>query len=172
MTITPKTKAQTLVSQISTSSQQVDVQGTIKNVEADTRPEEVSDRSSIHIQKYVEVILAFLTSEVTLNVEENCPLDIFYNSQHTMVVKRGRKKIKLEKSQSSIPIKIYSFEVLWNGSSTTPSEELGKLTQFTGAYASTTIDKATKFQELLKEKEETVASFKQKFNVEKQQITK
>jgi len=35
------------------------------------------------------------------------------------------------------------FQVLWKGAQTTLNEELKGLSQFTGAYASATIDRAT-----------------------------
>lgn len=100
------------------------------------------------------------------------PLDIFYSPQHKAIVKMGRKKRKLDQSQSLMPNKLSSFEFLWKGSSATPTKELGKLTQFVGAYASATIDKVVEVQELLKEKEEKIISLKQKFNTKKQKITK
>lgn len=44
------------------------------------------------------------------------------------------------------------FQVLWKGTQRAPDEELNRLSQFTGSYASTTIDKAAEIQLVMKEK--------------------
>lgn len=48
MTLNPKTKVQTIVSQIAISSQQVDVQKTLKNLEQGIRSREITNKYSIH----------------------------------------------------------------------------------------------------------------------------
>lgn len=77
--------------------------------------------------KDIEFIPAFPTSELVLRVEKIPPLDIFYSPKHKVIVKRQRKKIKIEHSQAFFLGKT-SFEVVWKGSVSTPSEELGRLT--------------------------------------------
>jgi len=83
------------------------------------------------------------------------------------VLKRGTKKRKLDQSQSLFPGKVSSFEVLWKGSSPTPIEELGNLTQFKGAYDLAIIHKDVELQELLKEKEDKIISLEEPLNIEK-----
>ncbi len=46
------------------------------------------------------------------------------------------------------------MDIVWKDSQTGPLENLTKLSQFTGAYASATIDKAIEVRQLVKEKEE------------------
>lgn len=52
----------------------------------------------------------------------------------------------------------------------TPTQEMGRLTQFTGAYASTTMDKATEVQQPMKEKQDKIVHLEQSFEIEKQKI--
>jgi len=55
---------------------------------------------------------------------------------------RSRKERKLNQSQALVSNET-PFQVLWKGAQTTPNEELKRLSQFAGAYASATIDRAT-----------------------------
>lgn len=55
---------------------------------------------------------------------------------------RSRKERKLNQSQALVSNET-PFQVLWKGAQTTPNEELKGLSQFAGAYASATIDRAT-----------------------------
>ena len=80
------------------------------------------------------------SSEILLNVEEIPPLDIFYSPQHKAVIRRQRKKRKLENILSQ---DTEHLDVLWKDPVNNPTENLTKLSQITGAYASTTIDKAS-----------------------------
>lgn len=100
----------------------------------------------------VEIILATPTSEIVMRVEEIPPLDVFYSPTHKVVVKRQRKKRKLY----VVVVTIFENEpmdIVWKDSPMDPSENLTKLSQFARAYATATIDKATKVQMFLKEKE-------------------
>ena len=63
-----------------------------------------------------------------------------------------------------------SFEVLWKGLQSTPTKELRRLTQFIGAYASTTMNKTTEIQQLLKEKEDKIMQLEQSLGNEKKRI--
>ena len=98
------------------------------------------------------------SSEIVLNVEDIPPLDVFYSPKYKAVVKRQRKKRKLE---SSIATEAEQLDVLWKDPSTEPSNNLTKLSQMTGAYASATIDKAFEIQLLLNEKEEQIKVLQQ-----------
>jgi len=43
-------------------------------------------------QKEIEIIPTSPSGEITLNIEEIPPLDVFYNPKHRVVFKRQRKK--------------------------------------------------------------------------------
>ena len=86
-----------------------------------------------------------------LKIEEIPPLDVFYSPQHKAVVRRQRKKIKLENALSH---DAKQLDVLWQDPTTDPTENLTKLSQITGAYAYAAIDKASEVQKLLNEKED------------------
>jgi len=59
---------------------------------------------------------------------------------------------------------------LWRAAQVTPAEDLGKLSQYAGAYSSATIDKATKLQQLLWEKYDRIRHLEQSLENEKQGI--
>ena len=83
------------------------------------------------------------SSELLLNVEEIPPLDVFYSPQHKAVVRRQRKKRKLENALAQNDEHLY---VLCKDPNNNPTENLTKLSQIAGAYASATIDKASEVQ--------------------------
>lgn len=91
------------------------------------------------------------SSEIMLKIKEIPPLDAFYSSQHKAVVRRQREKWKLYNILSPEVEQLY---LLWRDLTTDPTENLTKLSQIAGAYASATIDKASEVQLLLKEREE------------------
>ena len=53
------------------------------------------------------------------------------------------------------------LDVLWPDPTTDPSENLTRLSQITGAYASATIDKASEVQMLLKDREDKILFLQQ-----------
>ena len=77
--------------------------------------------------------------ELLLNVEDIPPLDVFYSPKYKAVVKKQRKKRKLE---DAIATEAEQLDVLWKDPTTKPTDNLAKLSQITGDYASATIDKA------------------------------
>jgi len=93
------------------------------------------------------------SSELMIKIEKIPPLDIFYSPQHKAVVRRQRKKRKLENVISHDAEQLY---VLWQDPTSNPTENLTKLSQIAGAYASATIDKESEVQQLLKEKEDQI----------------
>ena len=93
------------------------------------------------------------SSELVLNIEEIPPLDIFYSPQHKAVVRRQRKKRKLE---NTLHQDAEQLDVLWKDPNSNPTENLTKLSQIAGAYASATIDKASEVHQLLKEQEDQI----------------
>lgn len=89
------------------------------------------------------------------------PFDGYFLQPCTQSSGKKRKKRKIDDSQALLPQKTSQaspLEVLWKGTSTAPSDELGKLTQFISACASATMDKAIEVQELLREEDEKIAS--------------
>jgi len=89
------------------------------------------------------------SSELMLKIEEIPPLDVFYSPQHKAMVRRKRKKRKLE---SVLSHDAEQLDILWQDRTTNPTENLTKLSQIVGAYAFATIDKASEVQQTLKEK--------------------
>jgi len=49
-----------------------------------------------------------------------------------------------------------SFEVIWKYDQATPADNLGRLSQFVGAYSSATNYKTSEVQQLLREKYERI----------------
>ena len=91
---------------------------------------------------------------VDLQVEEIPPLDIFYSPKHKAVVRRSRKRRRLDQLSASDEQTV-TGNVVWKGE-LSPSEDLTKLSQFAGAYSAATIDKASEVSLLLKTKEHEV----------------
>lgn len=98
------------------------------------------------------------SSELMLKIEEIPPLDVFYSPQHKAVVRRKRKKRKLENMLSHYAKQL---DILWQDPTTDPTKNLIKLSQITGAYTFATIDKASEVQQLLKEKEDQIQVLQQ-----------
>ena len=93
-----------------------------------------------------------------LKIEEIPPLDIFYSQKHKAVVRKQRKKRKLE---SVISTDAEQLDVLWQDPTTNPTENITKLSQITGTYASAAFDKASEARQLLNEKEDQVQVLQQ-----------
>ena len=84
------------------------------------------------------------------------PLDIFYSPKHRAVVKRQRKKRRIDQS-SLLPAQTEMANVVWK-EEFNPFEDLTKLSQYAGAYSVATMDKASEVRNLLKEKDQTIVS--------------
>lgn len=78
--------------------------------------------------------------------------------QHRTVVRRQIKKRKLD---SMLSPEAEQLEVLYWDPTIDPTENLTKLSQITGSYASATIDKASEVQQLLKDREEQIQILQQ-----------
>ena len=74
--------------------QQINVHDTPKNPKKSSKAKKITGIS--HDEKDIEITLAFASFEIVLNIKKIPPLDIFYIPQHKVVVKRGRKKRKLD----------------------------------------------------------------------------
>ena len=101
----------------------------------------------------IEIIHVIPNSEIILRIEEITQLDVFYSPTHKAVLKRQRKKRKLDTMFVTTPENEPMY-IVWKDSPIDPSENLINRSHFVGAYAIMTIDKATKVQMLLKEKEQ------------------
>jgi len=53
--------------------------------------------------KEIEIIPKYPSSEITLSIEEIPPLDVFYSPKHRVVVKRQRKKRKIDQASTKVP---------------------------------------------------------------------
>ena len=73
-------------------------------------------------------------------------------------MRRQRKKRKLENALSQ---HVEHLDVLWKDPNKSPTENLTKLSQIAGAYASATIDKAWEVQQLLREEENQIQLLQQ-----------
>lgn len=57
----------------------------------------------LKFHKEIEIIFENPTDEIVLHIEEILPLDVFYNPKHRAVVKRQRKKWKIDHSPILTP---------------------------------------------------------------------
>lgn len=89
----------------------------------------------------VEHIVVTPTSRIILRIEEISPLDVFHGPHDKVVVKRQRKKRKLDSIVATTP-ENEPMDVLWKDSPIDPSANLNRLSQFAGAYAIVTMEKA------------------------------
>ena len=83
-------------------------------------------------------------------------MDVFYSPKHRAVVKRQRKRRRIDQP-SLFPEKTVTTKVVWK-EEFDPSDDLTKLSQYAGAYSVATMDKASEVSNLLKEKDQAIAS--------------
>ena len=105
--------------------------------------------------RQAEIIPALPTLEIVLKVTEITPLDVFYSPLHKVVVRRQRKRKRVETLE--LPPGNEPMDIVWRDIPFNPAKNLTRLSQFTGAYATTTMDKASEVSTLLREKEERIA---------------
>ena len=86
-----------------------------------------------------EIISAYPTDQIVLQIEDIPSLDIFYSPSYKVVVKRNKRRRIDETNPKSTD---ESIDVLWKDSSDDPTKHLTKLSQYAGAYATATVDKA------------------------------
>ena len=106
------------------------------------------------ISQDVEVINKDPSDQIVLQVEEIPPLDIFYSPKHRAIVKRFKKKRRLDQP-SILPEQTVTGNVVWK-EELDPSDDLTKLSQFAGAYSTATIEKASEVSLLLKTKDHEI----------------
>jgi len=68
--------------------------------------------NSLPISKYVEIIPKDPSYEIVLHIEEISPLDVFYSPKHRAIVKRQRKKRRIDQS-SLLPMQTEMANVVW-----------------------------------------------------------
>lgn len=86
-------------------------------------------------------------------------LDVFYNPLHKVVVRRQRKRRRVKTPE--IPPGNELMDIVWKDILSNLAKNLTRLSQFTGAYAIATMDKATKISILLREKDDKIVHLKQ-----------
>ena len=96
----------------------------------------------------LEIIPKDPSDQVILQVEDIPPLDVFYSPKHKAVIKRHRKRRRINKP-SLFPEQTVTANVVWK-EEFDPSDDLTKLSQYDGAYLAATMDKASEVSNLLK----------------------
>ena len=91
-----------------------------------------------------------------MQVEDIPPWDVFYSPKHKAVIKQQRKRRRIDQP-SLFPEQTVTTNVVWKGECN-PSDDLTKLSQYAGAYSAATMDKASEVSNLLKEKDQVIAS--------------
>lgn len=104
----------------------------------------------------IEIIPKDPSDQIILQVEDIPPLDVFYSPKHRAVVKRQRKRRRIDQP-SLFPEQTVTTNVVWK-EEFDPSDDLTKLSQYTGAYSVATMDKASEVSNLLKEKDQEITS--------------
>jgi len=102
----------------------------------------------------VEIIPKGPSDQITLLVEDIPPLNVFYSPKHKAVVKRSRKRQRIDQP-SLFPEQSLTGNVVWR-EKLDPSDDLAKLSQYAGAYSAATIDKASEVAVLLKTKDQEI----------------
>ena len=100
-----------------------------------------------------EIIPAHPTEQIVLQIEEIPSLDVFYSPNHKVVVKRIKRR-GMDDTVSKLTNE--SVDVLWKDPLADHTENLTKLAQLVGEYATATIENATEVQLLLKQREDKV----------------
>jgi len=94
---------------------------------------------------------------------------VFYSPKHRTIVKRKPKKRKIDQVLATVP-QNESMNIIWRDSEVNPFEDLTKLSQFAGAYTTATIDKETKVNQFLKEKDQRIKQLEEQLREEKHRI--
>lgn len=64
------------------------------------------------------------------------------------------------------------MDIVWKDIPSNPTEKLTKMSQFTGAYATATMDKATKVSIFLRQREEKKAQLERRLQIEKENVNR
>ena len=87
----------------------------------------------------VEIIPKNPSNQIVLQVEDIPPLDVFYSPKHRAVIKRQRKRRRIDQP-SLFPEQTITTNLVWR-EEFDPSDDLTKLSQYVGAYSTATMDK-------------------------------
>lgn len=71
-----------------------------------------------------------------------------------------------------IPLGNEPMDIVWRDIPSNSTENLTRLSQFTGAYAIATMDKATEISILLREREERISQLEQQMEIKKTNVNK
>ena len=126
----------------------------------------IEGTSRLSISKDAKIIPKDPSDQIVLQIEDIPPLDVFYSPKHRAVVKRQRKRRRLDQS-SLLPDQTEMANVVWK-EEFNPSDDLTKLSQYAGAYSAVTIDKASEVSLLLKTKDQEVFSLQAQLTEAKQ----
>lgn len=117
---------------------------------------------TVNTQQDIEIIPKNPSKEIVLKLEEIPPLDLFYCPKHRAMVKRQRKRRKIDQGILSTP-QAKLMNVVWKDSEVNPS-------QYAGAYIATTMDKASKVSQLIKEKDLRITQLEEKMTLKQQKL--
>src|SRR6202020_2021180 len=104
----------------------------------------------------IEIIPKDPSDQIILQIEDIPPLDVFYSPRHRAVVKRSRKRRRIDQP-SIFPEQTVTGNVVWK-EKLDPSDDLTKLSQYARAYSAATIDKASEVSLLLKNKDQEISA--------------
>ena len=121
-----------------------------------TSSQVLSGTSGPPTSKEREVITKDPPNQIVLQVEDIPPLDVFYSPRIKAVVKRSRKRRRLDQP-SIFPEQTVTGNVVWK-EELDPCDDLTNLSQYAGAYSAALIDKASKVSLLLKTKDQEICA--------------
>lgn len=133
-------------------------------------PQVLSGTSGPSSSKDVEVIPKGPSDQIILQVEDIPPLDVFYSPRHKAVVKRQRKRRRIDQP-SIFTEQTVTGNIVWKEESN-PSYDLTRLSQYVGAYSAATIDKASEVSLLLKTKDQEFFALQAELTETKQRAEK
>lgn len=140
---------------------------TVQKPEVNTVP--IAGASSPpRFQQDIEIIPENPTEEIVLQIEEIPPIDVFYSPKHRVVVKRQRKKRKIDQTPLLTP-HAEMMNVEWKAK-VNPSEDLTKLWQYSRAYTTVTMDKASEVSHPMREKDQAIIQLKTQLTEQQQKI--
>ena len=107
----------------------------------------------------------FPNDEIVLKVTDIPPLDVFYNTLHKVVVRKQRKRRRIETPPGN-----EVMEVVWKDTPSNPIENLTRLSKFAGAYTTALMDQATEVSILVQEKDDKIMHLQQKLYEERSSL--
>ena len=104
----------------------------------------------------------FPTDEIVHKVTDIPPLDVFYSPLHKFLVRKQRKRIRIETPPGN-----EVREAVWKDTPSNQIENLTRLSQFVGAYTAATMDKVAKVSILVQEKDDKIMQLQQQLDEER-----